>query len=121
MNMDIEEKRKKAEAGSTVAQTVLGISYLYGLDVDVDYKEALRFLSAAANQGASRAVLSLGIMHAKGLGIPQNLHEAARLLDAVAKPSGSSDAFAARLSWAACIPRAYPSIRLKLYVGTKHP
>ena len=23
------------------------------------------------------------------------------------------------LRWAACIPRAYPSIRLKLYVGTK--
>ena len=63
--MDIEEKRRKAEAGSCVAQTTLGISYLYGYDVDVNYVEAFRLLSAAANQGASRAVLHLGIMHAK--------------------------------------------------------
>jgi TPR repeat protein len=92
--MDIEGTRRKAEAGSCVAQTILGISYLYGYDVEVDYKEAFRLLSAA---GTSRAVLNLGIMHAKGLGIPQNLPEAIRLLGAVAKPSDSSDAFAARI------------------------
>jgi TPR repeat protein len=92
--MDIEEKRRKAEAGSCVAQTVLGISYLYGIDVEVDYNEAFRFLSAA---GTSRATLHLGIMYAKGLGIPQNVPEAVRLLEAVARPSDSSDAFAARI------------------------
>ena len=95
--MDIEEKRRKAEAGSCVAQTTLGISYLYGYDVEMDYQQAFRFLSAAANQGASRAVLHLGIMYAKGLGIPQNAPEAVRLLGAVARPSESSDAFAARI------------------------
>ena len=95
--MDIEEKRRKAEAGSSVAQTTLGISYLYGYDVKVDYQEAFRFLSAAASQGTSRAVLNLGIMYAKGLGIPQNASEAVRLFEAVAKPSDSSDAFAARI------------------------
>jgi uncharacterized protein len=96
-HQSIEEKRRKAEAGSCVAQTILGISYLYGHDVEVDYKEAFRFLSAAANQGASRAVLNLGIMYAKGLGIPQNVPEAVRLFEAVATPSDSSDAFAARI------------------------
>lgn len=60
----------------------------------VDYDEAFRLLSAA---GTSRAVLNLGIMHAKGLGVPQNPPEAIRLLEAVALPSGSSDAFAARI------------------------
>jgi TPR repeat protein len=95
--MDIEEKRRKAEAGSCVAQTTLGISYLYGYDVDVNYVEAFRLLSAAANQGASRAVLHLGIMHAKGLGVPKNLPEAIRLFEAVGKPEDSSDAFAARI------------------------
>jgi TPR repeat protein len=85
--MDLVEKRRKAEAGSCVAQTTLGISYLYGVDVAVDYKEAFKFLSAAATQGASRAVLNLGIMYAKGLGIPQNATEAIRLFEAVAKPS----------------------------------
>jgi TPR repeat protein len=98
--MDIEEKRRKAEAGSCVAQTILGISYLYGYDVEVDYKEAFRFLSSAATQGTSRAVLNLGIMHAKGLGIPQNIPEAIRLLETVAEPSDSSDAFAARIELA---------------------
>ena len=92
--MDIEETRRKAEAGSSVAQSILGISYLYGIDVPIDYNEAFRFLSAA---GTSRAVLHLGIMHAKGLGIPQNIQEAVRLLEAVATPSDSSDAFAARV------------------------
>lgn len=95
--MDIEEKRRKAEAGSCAAQTILGLSYLYGYDVEVNYMEAFRFLSAAANQGASRAVLNLGIMQAKGLGIPQNVPEAIRLFEAVATPSDSSDAFAARI------------------------
>jgi TPR repeat protein len=95
--MDLEEKRRKAEAGSCAAQSLLGISYLYGYDVAVDYKEAFRFLSAAASQGASRAVLNLGLMHAKGLGIPQNVPEAIRLFESVAKPSDSSDAFAARI------------------------
>ena len=92
--MDIEELRRKANAGSCSALTVLGISYLYGYDVAVDYNEALRLLSAA---GTSRAALNLGIMHAKGLGVPLNLPEAIRLLEAVARPSDSSDAFAARI------------------------
>jgi TPR repeat protein len=95
--MDIEEKRRLAEAGSCAAQSILGLSYLYGYNVEVDYKEAFRFLSAAADQGSSRAVLNLGIMHAKGLGIPQNVPEAIRLFEAVANPSDSSDAFAARI------------------------
>jgi TPR repeat protein len=92
--MDFEELKRRAKAGSISAQTVLGINYLYGYDVDVDYDEAFRLLSAA---GTSRAVLNLGIMHAKGLGVPQNLSEAIRLLEAVARPSDSSDAFAARI------------------------
>ena len=95
--MDLEEKRRKAEAGSCGAQTTLGISYLYGYDVEVNYAKAFKFLSAAAKQGASRAVLNLAIMHAKGLAVPKNLTEAIRLFEAVAKPDDSSDAFAARV------------------------
>jgi TPR repeat protein len=93
----MEEIQRRAEAGSCVAQTLLGIAYLYGYEVEINYSGAFRFLSAAASQGASRAVLNLGLMHAKGLGIPQNLYEAVRLLESVAKPSDSSDAFAARM------------------------
>ena len=80
-----------------MAQSILGISYLYGNEVEVDYKEAFKFLSAAARQGASRAALNLGHMYAKGLGIPKNMPEAIRLFEAVGKPEESSDAFAARI------------------------
>ncbi len=97
MPANITEIRKRAEAGSCVAQSILGISYLHGIDVGVDYKEAFRFLSAAANQGASRPLLNLAHMYAKELGIPQDLPQAIRLLEAVARPGASSDAFAARI------------------------
>jgi len=97
MATNIAEMREKAEAGSCVAQSIIGLCYLYGHDVEVDYKEAFRFLSAAAEQGASRAVLNLGHMYAQGLGIPQNVPEAVRLFEAVGKPSSSTDAFAARI------------------------
>jgi hypothetical protein len=90
------KERRKAEAESCVAKTIVGISYLYGCIVEVDYKQA--FLSAA---GTSRAVLNLGTMHAKGLGIPHHLPEAIRLFEAVAKPSHSPDALAARIAFTA--------------------
>lgn len=97
MATNIAEMREKAEAGSCVAQSILGLCYLYGHDVEADYKEAFRFLSAAAEQGASRAVLNLGHMYAQGLGVPQNVPKAICLFEAVGKPSSSTDAFAARI------------------------
>lgn len=97
MTLDINEMRRKAEAGSCVAQGALGLCYLYGVDVDIDYKEAFRLLSAAANQGASRPTLHLGYMHQEGLGVPVNVPEAIKLFTSVATPSDSSDAFAARI------------------------
>lgn len=98
--MNIDETRRKAEAGSCVAQTALGVSYLYGYGVEINYQEAFRFLSAGASQGASRAILNLGHMHARGLGIPKNVPEAIRMFEAVAMPPDSSDAFAARIELA---------------------
>jgi TPR repeat protein len=95
--MNLDELLQKAEAGSCVAQSVLGISYLYGYEVEVDYQKAFRFLCAAANQGGSRATLNLGCMYAKGLGVPKNVAEAIRLFEAVGQADDSSDAFAARI------------------------
>jgi TPR repeat protein len=83
MKMDIPDLTKKAESGSVVAQSVLGTCYLYGRDVEINYKEAFRLLAAAAEQGASRAVVNLGRMFAEGLGIPKNLPEAIRHYRAV--------------------------------------
>jgi hypothetical protein len=97
MATNVPELRRQAEAGSCVARSVLGGCYLYGQDAEVDYKEAFRFLSAAANQGSSRAVLNLGRMYAQGLGVSQNVAEAIRLFESVGKPESSTDAIAARI------------------------
>ena len=119
MSLDIADLRRKAEAGSCVSQSVLGCCYLHGVDVQVDYGEAFRFLSAAANQGASRAVLNLGTMYAKGLGVSQDVGEAIRLLEAVAKPDNSSDAFLARIElgriYSHLASPANPAAALKWY------
>ena len=80
--MNIHELRRRADSGSPVNQSVLGLCYLYGVDVQVDYKEAFRLLSLA---GTSRAVANLARMYAEGLGIPKDLAEAIRLYKAVAK------------------------------------
>jgi TPR repeat protein len=80
--MNIQELRRGADSGSRADQSVLGLCYLYGLDVQVDYKEAFRLLSLA---GTSRAVTNLARMYADGLGISKDMAEAIRLYKAVGK------------------------------------
>ncbi|MGC2110128.1 MAG: hypothetical protein WA655_11475 [Candidatus Korobacteraceae bacterium] len=83
--MDMLEMRKKAECGSVAAQSILGVSYLYGLDAEANYPEALRLLRAASDGGASRAVVNLARMHAEGIGVRRDVAEAVHLYEAVAK------------------------------------
>jgi TPR repeat protein len=80
--MNIQELRRGADSGSRADQSVLGLCYLYGVDVQVDYKEAFRLLSLA---GTSRAVANLARMYAEGLGISKDMAEAIRLYKAVGK------------------------------------
>ena len=68
-----------------MAQTVLGICFLDGIDVGVNYQEAFRLLSAAAKQGTSRSVVNLARMYEEGLGVEKDMTEAIRLYKAVAK------------------------------------
>ena len=84
MSINIDELRQKAEAGSVVAQSTLGICYLYGREVQVDYEKAFELLSAASEKGASRALVNLARMFAEGLGTSKNLPKAIRLYEAVA-------------------------------------
>jgi TPR repeat protein len=80
--MNIQKLRRGADSGSRVDQSVLGLCYLYGVDVQVDYQEAFRLLSLA---GTSRAVTNLARMYADGLGISKDMAEAIRLYKAVGK------------------------------------
>jgi uncharacterized protein len=100
MARNIAALRQKAESGSCVGQSILGLCYLYGHDVETNYAEAFRWLSAAAAQGSSRAILNLGFMYSRGMGMAPDASEAVRLLTAVATPDQSSDAFAARIELA---------------------
>ena len=81
--MDIPELQRNAAAGSIVSQSVLGLSYLYGRDVQIDYHKAHELLSLAAQRGASRAVVNLGVMYEQGWGVPKNVQEAIRLYRSV--------------------------------------
>jgi TPR repeat protein len=82
--MDITKLLQEAESGSVVAQGILGICYLEGIDVDVNFGEAFRLLSAASNRGAPRPRVYLARMYAEGLGTAKNPVEAVRLYEAAA-------------------------------------
>jgi uncharacterized protein len=90
--MDLLELRRKAKSGNCASQSILGCYYLYGGDgIAVDYEQALRFLSAAGDQGASRAIANLAYMYERGLGTPQDLTKAIQLYERV----GNVEFFAA--------------------------
>lgn len=83
--MDLEKLTRAAEAGNCAAQATLGIAYLFGRDsIQINYAEAFRFLSAAANRGASRAIANLAYMYEEGLGVPRDVMKAIDLYERVA-------------------------------------
>lgn len=103
MPLNIAELQRGADAGSCPDQCVLGLCYLYGIDVEINYIEAFRLLTAAAEQGASRAMLNLGYMYAQGLGTEKNVAEAIRWFEATSRRD--SDAFLARIELARLFAR----------------
>ena|SRR5208337_2648792 len=83
--MNIANLREKARLGNVAAQTILGICYLDGVEVEADHEEAFRLLSAAAGRGASRAISSLARMYTDGLGVAKDPNEAIRLYEQAAR------------------------------------
>src|SRR6266851_3400760 len=61
--------RKKAEGGDAKAQYLLGTDYLTGKGVAQDFKEAMRWYSAASAQGSADAQFSLGYLYEQGKGV----------------------------------------------------
>ncbi len=70
---DIEDMKKKAAEGELDATVQLGISYLYGYGVEVDYIEAFFYLQEAATKNDGQALLHLGKMYENGIGIKPDL------------------------------------------------
>jgi TPR repeat protein len=114
--MNIRGLHERAESGNATAQCVLGVCYLDGLDVGVDYQKVFRLLSAAAACGLSRAVVNLARMYAQGLGTTTNVDEAIRLYESVGRVE-----FLAAIQLGRIYSRGLgtPAIARKLRVGTR--
>ena len=75
---DLEELRKKAEAGDAEAQSSLGFCYQHGQGVPRDKAEAVKWYCLAAEQGFAKAQHSLGGCYAYGFGVEKDNAEAAK-------------------------------------------
>ena len=75
----LKEWKPLAAQGNAAAQTFLGTMYANGQGVPQDYKEGLKWLRLAADQGDAFAQLNLAMTYENGpQGIPQDYKEAAK-------------------------------------------
>lgn len=65
-----------SEKGIAQSQYLLGVAYLTGTGVDLDYNIAQELLISAAEQNHSNAQYNLGVIHANGLGVESDLDKA---------------------------------------------
>lgn len=75
--LNIEELRKKAEKGDSVAQTMLGVEYMKGDQVEKDLDKAIEWWKKAAEKGYAEAEYKLGVCYHFGFGIKKS-HKLAR-------------------------------------------
>ena len=113
---DLQEIRRKAEKGSVVNQGYLGWAYLYGCEIEINYQEALRWLTAAAYEGrAARPFVHLGRMYEEGLGVPRDIKEAIRHYEAVQDVEPRAALALARIYVKGDGVRSKPAKALRLY------
>lgn len=74
----VEELRAKAERGDAAAQSSLGVWYHFGLIVEQNYDEALKWSEKAAEQGYADAQFNLGLMYYRGNGVVKDQIEACK-------------------------------------------
>ena len=75
---DIKTLIKDAEGGNPEAQAAIGYLYSEGIDVPLDYVEAVKWFRMAAEQGNAKAQYNLGVSYANGQGVPQDYAEAGK-------------------------------------------
>ncbi len=68
--------KEASEKGIAQSQYLLGVAYLTGTGVDIDYKTAQELLTSAAEQNHSNAQYNMGVIHANGLGVEVDLDKA---------------------------------------------
>ncbi len=72
---------RRATAGDAAAQISLGVAYRDGVGVKQDYRQAVTWYQAAAEQRLPDAYDHLGWMHLQGHGTPRDYAEARRLFE----------------------------------------
>jgi TPR repeat protein len=83
---DLSSLRQQAAAGDVQAQFALGNRYFRGLDLPLDYGQALFWYRKSAGQGFAPAQNQLGSMYQHKFGIERNYKIAAKLLPQSRKP-----------------------------------
>jgi localization factor PodJL len=68
-----------AGGGDPAAAYELAVRYIEGRGVPQSYKDAVRWLTRASEQGLAPAQFRLGSLHEKGLGVKKDLNQARRL------------------------------------------
>uniref|UniRef100_A0A667H5W6 SEL1L adaptor subunit of ERAD E3 ubiquitin ligase n=1 Tax=Lynx canadensis TaxID=61383 RepID=A0A667H5W6_LYNCA len=68
--------KKAADMGNPVGQSGLGMAYLYGRGVQVNYDLALKYFQKAAEQGWVDGQLQLGSMYYNGIGVKRDYKQA---------------------------------------------
>jgi TPR repeat protein len=76
---ELETLRRLAQEGDPVAQFNMGVRYAEGQGVPLDFIEAARWYSAAADQGDAPAQFNLGLLFYQGQGVERNLDYAYEL------------------------------------------
>jgi TPR repeat protein len=71
-----KEWRALANKGDTRAQFNLGLLYVDGLGVPLDYYQAVRWFERSAQQDYAKAQLNLGIMYRDGKGVKRDYVQA---------------------------------------------
>ena len=84
--------RKAAGLGNVEAQNQLGWLYHIGLGVTKNVEEAIKWMTASANQGLVLAMNNLGWIYRHGIGIPKNRQEAVKWFKKAAE-EGSNYAY----------------------------
>lgn len=82
--------RTRADKGDAESQTALGVLYLVGHDMPVDYAQARQWLEKAAAQGFAPAQFWFGRLYDLGQGVPQDHIQSAKWYEKAAAQGHAS-------------------------------
>lgn len=81
--------RSQAREGNVKAQLNLGLKYVYGQEVSIDYQKAAQWFRTAAKRGNALARYNLGLLYYYGLGVPGSYVKATHYFQTAADQGNS--------------------------------